>query len=57
MATSKDIVRLAREVKWRVVKAPQGEIVEPQTVRQMIEYAAGSLKRKKARKRAHAAVG
>jgi len=54
MATPKDIVRLAQKVEWREVKSPQGDIVEPRTIRQMFDYAAANLKRKKAGKRLHA---
>ena len=54
MATPKDIVRLAQKVEWREVKSPQGDIVEPHTIRQMFDYAAANLKRKKVGKRPHA---
>ena len=56
VATTKAIVRLAREVKWREVRSPEGKIVEPQTIREMLEYAAASQKRKRTSKRAQAAV-
>jgi len=41
------MVRLARKLKWRAVKSPQGEAVEPETIRRMFDYAAARLKRRK----------
>lgn len=53
IATTKDIVRLARRTKWRDIEFANGEVVEAETIRQMFEYAAADLKPPKTRERSH----
>ena len=56
VASSEDIVRLARKTNWRDVKLSSGEVVTAETALQIFDDAAKALKSKSRRKRVHAAV-
>ena len=50
VARVEDVIRLGQKMNWREVKSPNGEVVEPETIRRIYKYAAAGMKRKKARK-------
>ncbi|MBI2929283.1 MAG: hypothetical protein HYY24_26765 [Verrucomicrobia bacterium] len=56
VATPEEVVRLAKKMKWRDIKFPNGEVVTAATIREMFEYAEAGLKGKQERGAAHAAA-
>jgi hypothetical protein len=56
IATSEDVVQLAKKMRWRDIHLSGGNVVTAQTSREIFQDAEKALKSKSRRKRAHAAV-
>jgi hypothetical protein len=56
VATPKELVQLAKKVKWRDIVLPNGDVVAAETTRQIFEDAEKALESESRRDRAHAAV-